>query len=86
MIRLIIISQTKMNESVVCCMEINPSNTLLFTGDDYGFVYIWNIETYGLHKKETDSAECMIWEIIIYIFIIIILLYYYYIIIINYYY
>jgi hypothetical protein len=39
-------------------MEVNAANTLLFTGDDFGFIYVWNIDKYGLHQAETQSAEC----------------------------
>ena len=43
---------------MVCSMEVNMLNTLLFTADNSGFVYVWNIDGYCLDHGESEPPEC----------------------------
>lgn len=47
-----------MPDALVCTMEMNKADTMLFTADSAGFVYVWNIEGYSMHGFEDDPPEC----------------------------
>ena len=40
-------------------MAINKSDTILFTGDSFGFVYVWRVEHYCSEEEEKEPPECM---------------------------
>jgi len=40
-------------------MVLNSTDTLLATGDNFGFVYLWNIEGYCMNKVEEKPAELL---------------------------
>lgn len=39
-------------------MDVDDANSYLVTGDNFGFICVWNIEGYALEKAETDSPMC----------------------------
>ena len=39
-------------------MDVNKENTLLFTADSTGFVYVWNVENYCTKGHEHGPPEC----------------------------
>lgn len=51
--------QTKLPGSMVSAMDVNKANTLLFTADSAGFVYVWNIDGYCVTHLEEEAPECM---------------------------
>ena len=40
-------------------MVLNSRDTLLATGDNFGFVYLWNIDGYCVNKVEEKPAELL---------------------------
>jgi len=42
---------------MVSVMEINKANTILFTGDSFGFVYLWDIDGYAADRIEPEPPE-----------------------------
>ena len=40
-------------------MVLNSKDTLLATGDNFGFVYLWNIDGYCMTKPEEEPAELL---------------------------
>ncbi|WAQ98654.1 hypothetical protein MAR_023027 [Mya arenaria] len=44
-------------------MEVNKANTVLFTGDSLGFVYLWDIDGYAATHVESEPPEVtMTWR------------------------
>ena len=43
---------------MITAMEVNKTNTLLFSCDTFGFVYVWNIDGYCKNGVEKNSPEC----------------------------
>ena len=41
-------------------MVLNSRDTLLATGDNFGFVYLWNIDGYCVNKVEEKPADATI--------------------------
>lgn len=44
---------------MVSVLEINKQNTVLFSGDSFGFIYLWNVDGYAVDCIERDSPEGM---------------------------
>lgn len=39
-------------------MTINEANTMLYAADNFGFVFIYNVDGYGLSHSEEEPPEC----------------------------
>ncbi|XP_052794800.1 WD repeat-containing protein on Y chromosome-like [Mya arenaria] len=49
--------------AMVSVMEVNKANTVLFTGDSLGFVYLWDIDGYAATHVESEPPEVtMTWR------------------------
>lgn len=42
---------------MVTAMTTNKSNTQLFTADNFGFLYVWNIDQYATDMSEGRDPE-----------------------------
>ena len=57
--------QSKIPNDAVTAMESDSSNSLLFTGDNHGFVSVWNIENYCIDGfREESSPDCTYWNVL----------------------
>ncbi|KAL4229841.1 hypothetical protein ACF0H5_010233 [Mactra antiquata] len=45
--------------AMVSVLEVNKQNTVLFSGDSYGFIYLWNIDGYCLTSNEEEPPEVL---------------------------
>ncbi|KAH3841539.1 hypothetical protein DPMN_115005 [Dreissena polymorpha] len=45
---------------MVSVLEVNEKNTILFSGDSLGFVYLWDIEGYAAYGIEKDPPEVIV--------------------------
>ncbi|XP_076467714.1 cilia- and flagella-associated protein 337-like [Babylonia areolata] len=45
---------------MVSAMATNKANTLLYTADSLGFIYVWDVAKYCLERPETDSPEVVL--------------------------
>ncbi|XP_060601618.1 WD repeat-containing protein on Y chromosome-like isoform X3 [Ruditapes philippinarum] len=46
--------------AMVSVLDVNKANTVLFSGDSYGFIYLWNVDGYCLKHKEQESPEVLV--------------------------
>ena len=49
--------QSKMPGGVVSAMATNKANTMLYTADSLGFIYVWDVAKYCLEAPETESPD-----------------------------
>lgn len=49
--------QSNSKGAMVSVLEVNKANTVLFSGDSFGFIYLWNIDGYCAKHKEDESPE-----------------------------
>jgi len=49
--------QSQIPETMLTAMETNQMNSYLVTGDNHGFVCVWDIENYALSQVEEDPPK-----------------------------
>ena len=47
-----------MEDALITAMEVTKANDKLFTADNSGFVYLWNLQDYALDLDEAEPPEC----------------------------
>nr|KAG5692186.1 hypothetical protein BaRGS_008732 [Batillaria attramentaria] len=48
---------SKVPGGMVSAMVTNKANTLLYTADSLGFIYVWDVARYCLEKREEEAPE-----------------------------
>ena len=54
----LVLFQSKMENALITAMEVNKANDRLFTADNSGFIYQWNLDEYALDLDEAEPPEC----------------------------
>ena len=54
---LICVFQSNSKGAMVSLLEINKHNTVLFSGDSLGFIYLWNVDGYASDGREYEPPE-----------------------------
>ena len=49
--------QSKMENALITAMEVTKANDKLFTADNSGFIYQWNLDEYALDMDEAEPPE-----------------------------